>query len=127
MTLRDEVLAVLNALCEGSGVSEDSEGDFKVLLGEVPLWVRVLEDTAAVYVFSTVATDVPRSPDVDEFLHDLCKSYAVFRVLWEEEEIFLRADLLATPFVPGQLQRILEEFEGVAAEVAPVAREWSRS
>jgi hypothetical protein len=127
MALRDDVLAVLNALCEGTGVSEDADGDFRVLLGELPLWVRLFDDTQAVCVFCPLATEVPLSPDVAKFLREMCKSFVVFRVLWEDEEIILRADLAATPFVPGQLQRIVEDFEKVVAEIAPQAREWSRS
>ena len=125
MALREEVLGVLNALCEGTGVSEDKDGDFLVDLGPVPTWVRVVDDPGAIYVFRTVADDVPRTAAVDEFLHDVSKSYAVFRVLWENDAIFLRADLAATPFSPGQLQRILDDFDKVADEVTPDALEWS--
>ncbi|MCX5765614.1 MAG: YbjN domain-containing protein [Gemmatimonadetes bacterium] len=127
MTVHDEVLATLNALCEGAGVREDDDGDFRVVLGECTRWVRTIESPAAVYVFGSVATDVPRSAEVDEFLNDRNKSYVVFRALWEDEEIILRADLMAQPFVPGQLQVALEDFEQVAAELAPDACEWSRS
>lgn len=126
MALRDEVLAVLNALCEGAGVSEDADGDFVVALDDNPLWVRVFSDSEAVCVFGSLATEVPLSPDVREFLRTLCDSYVVFRLVWDDGDIILRADLAATPFVPAQLQRILEDFEKVAAEVAPQAQEWSR-
>lgn len=127
MVLRDEVFAVLNALCEGAGVSEDDDGDFRVVLNEDPLWVRVFGDTEAVCVFGALATDVPLSPDVREFLRTVCDSFVVFRLVWDDGHIILRADLAATPFVPAQLQRILEDFAQVAAEVAPQAQEWSRS
>ena len=127
MGLRDDVLDVLNAVCEGSGVSADDEGDISVLLGDDPLWVRVFDEPPTVCVFCQLATEVPLSPDVTEFLHDTCRLFVVFRVLWENEQIILRADLSASPFVPGQLQRIVEDFEKVVAELAPRAREWSRS
>ena len=127
MALRDDVLLALNALCEGTGVSEDADGDFRVVLDEDPLWVRVFTDTEAVCVFGSLAAEVPLSPDVREFLRTLCDSFVVFRLVWDDGHIILRADLAATPFVPAQLQRILEDFEKVAAEVAPQAQEWSRS
>jgi hypothetical protein len=72
MALRDDVLTVLNALCEEAGVCEDSGGDFAV-----------------------------------------------------DGQVILRADLAASPFVPAQLQRILEDFDGVLAEVPPLAQECS--
>ena len=67
------------------------------------------------------------SAPVSEFLLDTSKAYHVFRLFWEDDSIFLRADLAAVPFVPAQLQRIVEDFEKVAGQIAPEAQEWSVS
>lgn len=123
--LRGEVLDVLNALCEGSGVTEDKDGDFLVDLGAPAVCARVVEEPGAIFVYRSLADDVPRTSAVDEFLHDQSKEFVVFRLIWENKAIFLRADLAAAPFSPGQLQRILEDFDIVAGEVAPLAQEWS--
>jgi hypothetical protein len=126
MSLRDKVLATLNALCENAGVTEDENGDLRVVLGRAPCWVRVYDEPAAVSVFCSVAVDVPRSRDVDQFVNHRNRAYVLFRTFWENEEIVLRADLMGTPFVPLQLQIALENFEKVADELAPEASAWSR-
>jgi hypothetical protein len=127
MPLRDEVREVLNTLCEGSGVTEDGDTDFQVHLHAEPIWVRVFESLGLVCVFRSVATDVPRSPSVDAFLADTCKELIVFRALWDEGDIILRADLAAAPFCPRQFQRVLDDFGNAAEELAPEAREWSEA
>lgn len=128
MTVREEVSATLDALCEGAGVSEDSDGDFAVALGEVPRWVRVYDEPAAtaVAVFGTVAFDIEPSPALGEFLNEYNCARVFFRAFCVEEEIILRADLMATPFVPAQLQVALEDFDRMAGELAAGVREFSR-
>ena len=127
MSVRDDVRATLEALCEGVGVTEDSDSDFAVELGDRPRWVRVHGDPVAVAVtiFGAVAEDVPPSEALGEFLNQFSRSYLCFRAFWEDGAIILRADLLAKPFVPAQFQAALEDFEHVAAEVTPEVRAWS--
>ena len=50
----------------------------------------------------------------------------MFRALWEEEQVVLRADLMAAPLVAGQLQTVLDDFSSVAAQLAEEAQSWSR-
>jgi len=59
MAVREEVSATLDALCERLGVSEDSDGDFAVVLGEVPRWVQIYDEPAARAV---VTCTIMRSP-----------------------------------------------------------------
>ncbi len=127
MPLRDEVIGTLNALCEGKGVTVDEDGDICVDVGDGLVWVRVLADPDTVSIFRPVACDVPRTSEVDEFLHDTSAQYVIFRAFWESECIVLRADLPACPFVPRQLQVALDAFDVVAADVEPAAQAWSRS
>lgn len=125
MALRDEVRRVLDATCEGKGVSEDDDGDFCVVLAELPRWVRIMHDPDTVSVFGYLAFEVPRTAAVEQFIHDTNKEYVVFRTFWDNENITLRVDLMARPLVPSQLQAALEDFEKVAAELAPEAQVWS--
>jgi len=126
MALRDEVLVMLNALYEGTGVSEDCDGDFKVDLGERLCWVRVYDEPPTLSVFAPVANEIAPGPHIDEKLRELNNALVVFRALWEEEHILLRADLMATPLVALQLQRVLDDFTAVAAELAEETQAWSR-
>ena len=98
MALRDDVLGVLNALCEGSGVSEYADGDLGILLGDVPLCVRVFDDPETVCVFCQLATKVPLSPEVTEFLHDTSRVSGRARVRWAVKKSRVRS---------GQLLRVL--------------------
>jgi hypothetical protein len=127
VALRDDVRRVLNAIYEGKGVVEDPDGDFCVELGELPRWVRIVEKPDAVCVFGFLAFEVPRSTEVEQFLHDTNRSCVMFRTFWEDDGILLRVDLMASPLVPGQLQTALEDFERVAASIGPKAQEWSVS
>lgn len=126
MALRDDVFAMLTALYEGTGVTEDSDGDFEVDLGEQTCWVRVVDDPPMLSVFAPVANEIPSGPHIAEKLGEINGALVIFRALWEQEHIVLRADLIAAPLVALQLQRVLDDFSAVAAELAEETQAWSR-
>lgn len=126
MGLRDEVLALLNVLFERNGVAEDPDGDFEVDLGERTCWVRVYDKPAAITVFAPVAADVPRGQTVDDSLLEFNRTFILFRAFWEEEQVVLRADLIAAPLVAQQLQTVLDDFSSVAGQLAEESQAWSR-
>jgi len=125
MALRDDVFAMLNALYEGAGVEEDSDGDFIVDLGEWVVWVRVHENPQTLTIFTPVASAVPGGPHIDDNLSRINRAYVVFRALWEEEYLLLRADLVAAPLIATQLQEVLDNFGAVAEELREDALSWA--
>jgi hypothetical protein len=126
-SLRDQVGEILDNLCESTGIAEHVDGDFRVHLGDTPVWVRIYESPAAVSVFRAVAQEVPRSAELDELLHDHNAGYVVFRAFWEDDSVFLRADVPARPVVASLLQYVLETFDAEAKTLEMEMREWSGS
>ncbi len=124
MTIQERVAEILNALSEGTGVTETDNEDFELLLDDFPIWVRTYETPPAITLYREIAQDVPRSWAFSEKVHDENARCIVFRVIWEDDDVFLRADIPAEPLSPAQLQYILETFEAQAIEIASDISEW---
>ncbi len=126
MTIKERIGEILIALCEGTGVTENSDEDFEVMLDEFPIWVRTYETPPAITLYREIARDVTRSPALLDKVNDENARYIVFRVFWEEESVFLRADIPAEPVVAGLLQHVLEMFEAEATALACKLSDWPR-
>lgn len=111
VTLHDGVLCTLNALCEKTGIFVDSDGEIEVSLGHIPVWVRVHESPGAISIYRRVVRNAPDLAELCEKLNDLNDRLVLFRVVWRDEKLFLRADLPAAPFSAEHLQVVLENFE----------------
>lgn len=122
--LRDSVRSVLDSLLEGEGLVEVIHGDFEVALGEAPVWVRVHESPGAVSIYRQVGDDMPLSPELSDKIQNLNIRFVVFRVIWEDESVFLRADLPAKPFSSDHLQYVLETFDAEAESLTSELAEW---
>ncbi len=125
MTIQERVGEILNALCERTGVAEADDEDFEVLLDDFPIWVRTHETPPAIQLYREIAQDVPRSRALFERVHEENSLYIVFRVIWEDGSVFLRADIPAEPICTGQLQHVLESFDDEATAVAVNLADWS--
>ena len=66
-------------------------------------------------LYREVADETPSTESLTESLHDYNLRSIVFRVFWEDDSVFLRADLPAAPLSVGQLQVALESFDQEAA------------
>ena len=126
MLIQERVREILNALCEGTGVTETDNEDFEVLLDEFPIWVRTYETPPAITLYREIAQDVPRSWELSEKVHVENARYIVFRIIWEDDSVFLRADIPAEPICAGQLQHVLETFEAEAEALALDFPDWRR-
>ncbi|MCX5765608.1 MAG: YbjN domain-containing protein [Gemmatimonadetes bacterium] len=126
MSLRSEVLQTLNAICEGAGVTARYDCDIEIAMGEATLFVRIFEEKNTLCIYQYIANNVTRTFEVDEFLHDVCRDYILYRAFWEADQIILRVDLLAKPFVPAHFQHALDTFAEYSAAVAPEAQGWSK-
>ena len=124
MTIQERVREILDALCEGTGVTETDDDDFEVLLDEFPIWVRTYETPPAITLYREIADDVPRCPALLEKMHDENARFIVFRIIWEDDSLFLRADVPAAPVCAGQLQHVLETFEVEAEAFAATLKDW---
>lgn len=118
MSLHERVRHVLNALCEGNGVFEWEDHDFEIWLDSLPLFVRTYESPPAITIYQGVAHSLPQSLELSKLLNSLNTTRYVFRALWEDDCVLLRADIPAEPFSPSHLQLILETFEAEAAALA---------
>lgn len=90
MTIQERVSELLNALCEGTGVTETDNEDIEVLF-----YVRTYETPPAITLYREIAQDVPRSWALSEKVHDENARHIVFRIIWEDESVSLRADVCA--------------------------------
>ena len=124
MTIQEQVGEILSVLCEGTGVTENDDEDFEVLLDEFPIWVRTYETPPAITVYREIARDVPRSPALLDKVNDENARYILFRVFWEDGSVFLRADIPAEPLFARQLQIVIETFEREAQSLAKALRSW---
>lgn len=103
MTIQERIGEILNALCEGTGVTESDDEDFEVLLDDFPIWVRTYETSPAITLYREIARDVLRSPALSDKVNDENARYIVFRIFWEDGSVFLRADIPAEPVCAGQI------------------------
>lgn len=125
MTIQERVSEILNALCEGRGVTETDNKDFEVLLDDFPIFVRTHETPPAITLYREIAGDLPRTQALSDKVHDENARYIVFRIIWEEHSVFLRADIPGQPVCAGQIQHLLETFDAEAVAVAGTLAEWS--
>ena len=126
MTIQERVGEILSALCEGTGVTENDDEDFEVLLDEFPIWVRTYETPPAITLYREIARDVTRSPALLDKVNDENARYILFRVFWEDGSVFLRADISGEPIVAGQVQHVLETFDSEAEALAKEFADWPR-
>lgn len=118
-------MEILSVLCEGTGITENDDEDFEVVLDEFPIWVRTYETPPAITVYREIARDVQRSAALLDKVNDENARYILFRVFWEDGSVFLRADIPAEPICSGQLQHVLETFEAEAVAFAATLAKWS--
>jgi hypothetical protein len=121
MSLRSEVFDNLSELCEGTGVRES---DIEVSLGKMPIWVRVHESPAAVSFYREVIDETPASATLTELLHNYNLRSIVFRAFWEDDGVYIRADIPAEPLAVAQLQSVLEVFEAEAQALTEELDDW---
>jgi len=126
MTIQERVGEILNALCEGTGVTESDDEDFEVLLDDFPIWVRTYETPPAITLYRAIAEDVPCTRALSNKVHDENLRRIVFRIIWENGDVFLRADIPAEPVCAGQLQHVLETFDAEATALAVNLSDWPR-
>lgn len=126
MSLHERVRHALNSLCEGNGVIECEDRDFEIWLDSLPLFVRTYESPPAVTVYQGVAPGLRQSLDLSKLLNRRNATHCVFRALWEDDCVLLRADIPAEPFSPGHLQHIIESFKIEADALAQELADWSR-
>ena len=125
MTLQERVWEILNALCESTGVNETDNEDIEVLLDDYPIYVRTYETPPAITLYRAIAEDVTRTRALSNKVHDENARRIVFRIIWENGDIFLRADIPAEPVCAGQLQHVLETFEAEAECLAEELAKWT--
>lgn len=118
LAIRARVGAILDALCEGSGVTEDEGEEFEVRLADWPMRVRAYESPPVVSIYAELAGGLPCSAALLDRLHDHNRHYLVFRVFWEDGSVLLRADVPAEPLSAGLLQSVLESFVPEAESLA---------
>ena len=126
MSLHERVRHVLNSLCEGIGVIEWEDHDFEIWLDSLPLFVRTYESPPAIAVYQGVAHSLTQSLELSKLLNHRNATYCVFRALWEDDCVYLRADIPAEPFSARQLQFILEGFEAEAEALAVDLSDFAR-
>jgi hypothetical protein len=121
---REQLRSILDALCEGTGVREFNDEDFEVSLDEYPIFVRALDQPPAVMMYREVADKLPCSPAIARMLNEHNATHILFRGTWEDESIFIRADIPADPLVAEQLQLVLESFEKETELLAAKLEDW---
>lgn len=110
---RDELLALVAGQLRQKYEQEptaDDDGDFVLHSQGEPVWVRVRDDQPVIEIFACVATDVPSRTAAAVELALLNRDYLWSRWVLIERTVFHSVRLLGKPFVPAQLDAMLDMF-----------------
>ncbi len=95
--LRPRVEAILAEACGVQGVERDTDGDYVLPLGAVPLYARLLAgDPHRLQVFAVAAGDIPSGHELLTELNEINAATPFVRAIWVRGQVLVEVELDVT-------------------------------
>ena len=116
--LREHVIRAISHWLVTDEVNVDNDGDVPIRVGESVLFVRVLEDKPAIDVFAEIVIKPVHGDRLPVELDILNRAHPLAKFYLNGETVMMRHRLVAAPFVPAQLRRVLDTLSDDVDEIA---------
>lgn len=117
---------LLDTLKEFTGISDlsyDNDGDIGIRFGSALTFVRLINDTQHVRLFSLILRDVEDDPNIYRRLNDINADEAFLRLFYKNETIFGILDVSAVPYVGEHVAQAFEYFSTTVDEIGSPLQE----
>lgn len=117
---------LLATLKETTGISDldfDSEGDIGLRYGSAVTFVRLLNDSLYVRIFSPILREVEECPGLFARLNDINANETLMRFIFRNGVIYCVADVSAVPFVSDHIAQAFVHFCAIADGMDSLLRE----
>lgn len=104
------LLDTLREYTDISDLNYDEDGDIGILSGSALTFIRLINDSKHIRLFSIILTNVDDDADIYKHINDINADEELIRFFYKEEAIFGLLDIFAAPYIGEHVVQAFEYF-----------------